>query len=54
MLHQRYSSEIYEIELNKGKWSKMTLRYKTCLFDVKHVEDTGIKVDRAELMSPSI
>ena len=40
--------------LNKGKWSKMTLRYKICLLAVKLFEDHGIKVDRAELLSLSI
>ena len=40
--------------LNKGKWSKMTLRYKICLFAIKLSEDHGVKVDRAKLLSLSI
>ena len=43
-----------KFKLNKGKWSKMTLRYKVCLFPVKHVEDHDINVDRAELLSLNI
>ena len=43
-----------KLELNKGKWSKMTLRYKICLFAVKLFEDHGIKVDRAERLFWSI
>ena len=41
-----------KFQLNKGKWSKMTLRI--CLFAVNLFEYHSIKVDRAELLSLSI
>ena len=40
-----------KFKLNRGNWSKMTLRYKICLFTIKLFEDHGIKVDRVELLS---
>ena len=50
VIHLRF----VKFKLNKEKLSKMTLRYKICLFAVKLFEDHDVKVDRAEFLSLSI